>query len=64
MPGPEIGGIAPLFVVRNVPATLLFYRDQLGFDITFQGPEPDDVFFGIVQRGAAMIIQVSMSMLG
>ena len=30
--------------------------DQTGFDITFQGPEPDDIFFGIVQRGAAMIM--------
>lgn len=36
-------------------AALSFYRDRLGFDVTFQGP-PDDVFFGIVQRGAAMII--------
>src|SRR5215475_1951922 len=53
---PEISGIAPLFIVNNVPATLAFYRDRLGFDIAFQGPEPDDVFFGIVRRGAAMIM--------
>lgn len=52
----EISGIAPFFVVRNVPAALAFYRDRLGFDITFQGPTDDDIFFGIVQRGAAMII--------
>lgn len=52
----DISGIAPLFIVRNVPAALAFYRDQLGFDITFQGPEPEDIFFGIVQRGAAMIL--------
>jgi catechol 2,3-dioxygenase-like lactoylglutathione lyase family enzyme len=51
-----IGGIAPFFIVRNVPAALAFYRDRLGFDVTFQGPEPDDIFFGIVQRGAAMIM--------
>jgi catechol 2,3-dioxygenase-like lactoylglutathione lyase family enzyme len=53
---PEINGIAPLFIVTDVPATLAFYRDRLGFDITFQGPEPDDIFFGIVQRGGAMIM--------
>src|SRR5690348_3482650 len=52
----EISGIAPFFIVKNVPAALAFYRDRLGFDITFQGPEPDDIFFGIVQRGAAMIM--------
>jgi uncharacterized glyoxalase superfamily protein PhnB len=53
---PDIAGIAPFFIVRNVPAALAFYRDRLGFNITFQGPEPDDIFFGIVQRGNAMIM--------
>ena len=51
-----ISGIAPLFIVKNVPATLAFYRDRLAFDITFQGPEPDDIFFGIVRRDGAMIM--------
>ena len=51
-----ITGIAPFFIVRNVPVALSFYRDRLGFDITFQGPNEDDIFFGIVQRGAAMIM--------
>ena len=52
----EISGIAPFFIVKNVPVALSFYRDRLGFDITFQGPSDVDNFFGIVQRGAAMII--------
>ena len=52
----DISSIAPLFIVKNVPAALAFYRDKLGFDVTFQGPEPDDIFFGIVQRGSAMIM--------
>jgi catechol 2,3-dioxygenase-like lactoylglutathione lyase family enzyme len=56
MPKPDISGIAPFFIVRNVPAALSFYRDRLGFDITFQGPADDDIFFGIVRRGAAMIM--------
>lgn len=52
----EITGIAPFFIVKNVPAALSFYRDSLGFDIVFQGPSEDDIFFGIVKRGAAMIM--------
>ena len=56
MTKPDITGIAPLFIVRDVPAAMAFYRDRLAFDITFQGPEPDDIFFGIVRRGAAMIM--------
>ena len=52
----EVGGASPLFIVRSVPETLAFYRDKLGFNVTFEGPEPADIFFGIVQRGAAMIM--------
>jgi hypothetical protein len=26
----RIGGVSPFFIVRNVPAALAFYRDQLG----------------------------------
>jgi catechol 2,3-dioxygenase-like lactoylglutathione lyase family enzyme len=52
----EIAGIAPFFIVRHVPSSLAFYRDQLGFEVTFEGPSPDDIFFGIVQRGGAQIL--------
>lgn len=56
MERPTINRIAPCFIVRDVPAALAFYRDYLGFEITFQGPSEDDIFFGIVERGAAMIM--------
>ena len=56
MTSPDITGIAPFFIVKSVPTALSFYRDRLGFEITFQGPDPDDIFFGIVQRGGAMIM--------
>jgi catechol 2,3-dioxygenase-like lactoylglutathione lyase family enzyme len=56
MTQPEIGGVSPCFIVRNVPETLAFYRDKLGFEVTFEGPEPNDIFFGIVQRGRTMLM--------
>jgi catechol 2,3-dioxygenase-like lactoylglutathione lyase family enzyme len=52
----EVGAASPCLIVRDVPATLAFYRDMLGFEVTYQGPEQDDIFFGIVQRGRAMIM--------
>ena len=52
----EISGISPFFIVSDVPSSLAFYRDRFGFEITFQGPEPDDIFFGIVRRGGAQIL--------
>jgi len=51
-----ISGISPFFIVADVPATLSFYRDMLGFEVTFRGPTPDDEFFGIVRRDGAMIM--------
>ena len=55
MTEPGITSIAPFFIVQDLAAALSFYRDRLGFDITFQGPV-DDPFFGIVCRGGAMIM--------
>lgn len=59
MTRPEISGISPFFIVQDAPAALAFYRDRLGFDITFQQPA-DDPFFGIVCRGDAMIMLKSV----
>jgi catechol 2,3-dioxygenase-like lactoylglutathione lyase family enzyme len=55
----EISGIAPFFIVRDTRAALGFYRDRLGFDVTFQEPVADP-FFGIVRRGSAMIMLKSV----
>jgi len=52
----EVLAISPFFVVRHVPSSLAFYRDRLGFEITFQGPESNDIFFGIVRRGGAQLL--------
>jgi catechol 2,3-dioxygenase-like lactoylglutathione lyase family enzyme len=55
MTQPDIAGISPFFIVHDVAATLSFYRDQLGFEVTFLEPATDP-FFGIVRRGSAMIM--------
>ena len=49
-------GISPFFIVADVTATLAFYRDMLGVEVTFRGPTPEDEFFGIVRRDGAMIM--------
>jgi catechol 2,3-dioxygenase-like lactoylglutathione lyase family enzyme len=55
MARPAINCIAPCFLVDNAGAAAAFYRDKLGFDITFQEPEQDP-FFVIVCRGGAMLM--------
>ena len=51
----SIGGISPFFIVAALDPALAFYRDRLGFDVTFRGPA-EDPFFGIVERDRAMIM--------
>jgi catechol 2,3-dioxygenase-like lactoylglutathione lyase family enzyme len=56
MPPAQIAGISPFFIVSHVPTSLAFYRERFGFEITFEGPTPDDIFFGIVRRGGAQLL--------
>ncbi len=55
----EIGGISPFFIVKDVAAAFAFYCDKLGFEVMYQA-EPDDLFFGIVQRGPVMVFLKSI----
>jgi catechol 2,3-dioxygenase-like lactoylglutathione lyase family enzyme len=55
MMGPVISSISPFFIVADMASTLSFYRDRLGFAVTFQEPAPND-FFAIVRRDGAMIM--------
>jgi hypothetical protein len=41
MTKPEISRVSPFFIVIDGAAALSFYRDQLGFDITYQEPADD-----------------------
>ena len=59
----EISSASPFFIVHDAAAAPSFYRDQLGFDITYQEP-PDDPFFGIVCRGGAMTVVLTTSRSG
>src|SRR2546426_4406989 len=59
MTEPEISSVSPFFIVHDGVAALSFYRDQLGFNITYREPA-DDPFFGIVRRGGAMIMLKSV----
>jgi len=59
MTRPEISSVSPFLIVQDTPAALSFYRDRLGFEVTFQEPAHEP-FFGIVRRGGAMILLKSV----
>lgn len=51
----QLGHIAPLFIVRDVIPSIAFYRDRLGFDLTFLGPD-DDPYFAILKRDGVRLM--------
>jgi catechol 2,3-dioxygenase-like lactoylglutathione lyase family enzyme len=51
---PTISGISPLFIVADVPAALSFYRDMLGFEVTFRGPTPKEWIFSSAAQLSAI----------
>jgi catechol 2,3-dioxygenase-like lactoylglutathione lyase family enzyme len=53
--GPKLTFVSPFFIVRDVMPTVAFYREQLGFELTYLNSE-DDPFFAIVRRDGAQIM--------
>ena len=47
--GRNLVAISPFFIVKDLQASIAFYRDRLGFKLDFQGP-PDDVYYAGVSR--------------
>ena len=49
-----VGPMCPFFIVGDVPATVAFYEEKLGFSASFKQPEAEP-FFALVQRDGAML---------
>ncbi|HEY2710188.1 MAG TPA: VOC family protein [Caulobacteraceae bacterium] len=49
-----IAGVSPFFIVGDVSLSVAFYRERLGFQVTYQEPAADP-FFAIVARDAAQL---------
>lgn len=56
----EVRGVSPLVSVFNMPASIQFYRDVLGFKVTGNSPllsdHPDDVDWCMLQLGEGTIM--------
>src|SRR2546421_100083 len=51
----QLGYIAPFFIVRDVMPAIAFYKDRLGFELTFLGPE-DDPYFAMLKRDGVRLM--------
>jgi catechol 2,3-dioxygenase-like lactoylglutathione lyase family enzyme len=50
-----LDAITPFFIVRDVAPSIAFYRDRLGFQVTYAAPA-DDPFFAILARDGARLM--------
>jgi catechol 2,3-dioxygenase-like lactoylglutathione lyase family enzyme len=46
----QLGFIAPFFIVRDVMPSIAFYKDRLGFEVMFLGPDDGPYFFAMLNR--------------
>jgi len=51
----ELGFVAPFFIVRDVLLSIAFYRDRLGFEVEYLGPD-DDPYYGMVKRDGVRLM--------
>lgn len=48
-------GVSPFFIVGDLQRALNFYRDRLGFEVTYLGPDPNP-FFAVVRRDGVQLM--------
>ena len=54
-----LAAVSPLFIVRDIQHALAFYRDRLGFEVTYLAPDPAP-FFAVVRRdGVQFLLKVA-----
>lgn len=49
--------IRPFFIVKDLPASIAFYRDRLGFQVDFQGPAGDVYYAGVSRDGIGLMLK-------
>ena len=51
----KLGFVAPFFIVRDVMAAIAFYKDRMGFELTFLGPD-DGPYFAMLKRDSVWLM--------
>ena len=49
--------ISPFFIVKDLQASIAFYRDRLGFQVDFQWPEGDVYYAGVRREGVVIMLK-------
>lgn len=56
-PTRNLVSISPFFIVKDLQASIAFYRERLGFQLDFQGPEDDVYYAGVSRDGIGIMLK-------
>ena len=49
--------IVPFFIVKDLQASVAFYRERLGFQLDFEGPADDVYYAGVSRDGIGIMLK-------
>jgi len=53
----NLASISPFFIVKDLQASIAFYRERLGFQLDFQGPEGGVYYAGVSRDGIGIMLK-------
>ena len=53
----NLASIRPSFIVKDLQASITYYRERLGFQLDFQGPQDDPYYAGVSRDGIGIMLK-------
>jgi catechol 2,3-dioxygenase-like lactoylglutathione lyase family enzyme len=53
----NLASIRPSFIVKDLQASIAYYRDRLGFQLDFQGPDDGPFWAGVSRDGIGIMLK-------
>jgi catechol 2,3-dioxygenase-like lactoylglutathione lyase family enzyme len=54
----NLASIRPSFIVKDLQASVTYYRERLGFQLDFQGPDEGPFWAGVSRDGIGIMLKV------
>ena len=53
----NLASISPFFIVKDLQASIAYYRERLGFQLDFQGPDEGPFWAGVSRDGIGIMLK-------
>ena len=53
----NLASIRPFFIVKDLQASISYYRERLGFQLDFQGPDDGPFYAGVSRDGIGVMLK-------